>query len=110
MGTEVYLSRAGDRIDGFVDPAGGHFDAAGDFDRLLPTDAVAFPILGQVDPYGIHQLDHTSMPGLLIEVDHLLTGLASARPDREWRGLMRLRTLTQYCIENADTTTVFVGD
>jgi hypothetical protein len=107
VGIEVYLCPAADRIYGLIDPTGGYFDAAGDFDRLLPTDHVAFPILGKVDPYGFHQLDSNSMPGLLNEIDHLLPG---PRPRLEWRGLMRLRTRAVYCMENADSSMCFVGD
>jgi hypothetical protein len=107
MGIEVYLYRAADRIDGLLDPAGGYFDAAGDFDRLLPTDAVAFPILSQLGPYDDLQLDHTSMLELIHEIHCLLP---SARPGREQRGLARLRTLAEQCAENTDSTMTFMGD
>jgi hypothetical protein len=36
MGIQVELRVAGDRVRILLDPDGGSFDAAGDFDRLLP--------------------------------------------------------------------------
>lgn len=45
MGVQVYLYRSGRRITGLADPTSGHFDAAGDFDRLIPTTDMTFPVL-----------------------------------------------------------------
>ena len=33
-----------------ADPSGGTFNAAADFDRLLPVTQDAFPALGRIDP------------------------------------------------------------
>jgi hypothetical protein len=95
------------RVGGFLDPAGDTFDAAGGFDCLLPSDAVAFPILSKVDPHDLVELDHTRMPGLIHEIDLLLP---SARPGPERRGLVRLRTLVEHCVENTAVTMTFMGD
>ena len=41
----------GKRVVGLADPAGGRFDAAGDFDRLLPDAHDGCAVWGQIDPY-----------------------------------------------------------
>jgi hypothetical protein len=104
VGVEVYLRCAGRRVGGFLDPAGGYFDAAGDFDCLLPPDAVAFPILSKLDPHDIVEIDHSWMPGLIHEINLLLP---NARPGPERRGLVRL---VEHCVENTAVTMTFMGD
>jgi hypothetical protein len=79
MGIQVYLHRGNKRVVDQHDPAGGHVDAAGDFDRLLPTDTIDFPILGHVDPHDDVKLGHGQMPDLISEIDRLLSIPALAR-------------------------------
>jgi hypothetical protein len=50
VGIQVRLLRAGRRVTDIVDPSGGHFDEAGDFDRLIPYGDTTYPVLGSVDP------------------------------------------------------------
>jgi hypothetical protein len=94
MGIQAYLYRGGIHVERLADPAGGTFDAAGDFVRLLPTDKVAFPILGNLDPFDDFELHQAAMADPIAEIDQLLP---TARNDRERRGLERLRTLARLC-------------
>jgi hypothetical protein len=107
MGVQAYLYRGSTRIDRLADPAGGTFDAAGDFDRLLPVDEAAFPILGNLDPHDDLELHQTAMTDLIAEIDQLLP---TAHNDRERRGLQRLRTLAQMCSQTDNGSLIFVGD
>ena len=107
MGVQVYLYRAGKRISGLADPSGGHFDAAGDFDRLIPTADTAFPVLSRVDPDQDLELDPQSMPELTAEIDRLLP---QARQGPEQRGLLRLRALAQTCAATPGASLLFLGD
>jgi hypothetical protein len=107
VGVQVYLHQRGIRIVGLPDPAGGYFDAAGDFDRFLPADTTDFPMLAQVDPHGDLDLDQPSMPPLLHELDQLLP---VARPGPEHDGLIRLRTLARYCAGHPEVTLSFTGE
>jgi len=52
MGIHAELVLAGERVRRLPDPDGGSFDAAGDFDRLVPPTGHAFALLGRVDPHG----------------------------------------------------------
>ena len=54
MGLSVILrTDRGEQVRGLDDPNGGTFDAAGDFDRLLPDDTnVSYRLIRSVDPYG----------------------------------------------------------
>ncbi|MDG4798190.1 hypothetical protein [Micromonospora sp. WMMD1082] len=106
MGIQVELHSAGQRLEALPDPDGGSFDAAGDFDRLIPRDDPAFPLLGQVDPYGETHLGPTDMGSLITEVDRLLS---RAKPGPEYRGLMRLRTMAIHC-STEQQQLVFIGD
>jgi hypothetical protein len=107
MGIQAYLYRGGIHVDRLADPAGGTFDAAGDFDPLLPTDEVAFPILGNLDPFDDLELHPAVMANLIAEIDQLLP---TARNDRERRGLERLRALARMCSQTDNGSLVFVGD
>ena len=40
------------RLVTLVDPSGGTFTAAGDFDRLIPADDARLPLLSSLDPFG----------------------------------------------------------
>ena len=89
------------------DPAGGFFDAAGDFDRLIPLGVTDLPLLGCVDPHGTTSFTSDVMPELITEIDRLLR-LSRDGPER--RGLDRLRTLATECTDMPDGQLVFVGD
>ena len=67
MGIQVELRRDGGQVRALPDPSGGTFDAAGDFDRLIPREDPAFPMLGRVDPHGDLRLDASDMAVLLSE-------------------------------------------
>lgn len=90
---------------GHPDPAGGLFDAAGDFDSFL-TDSL-LPVLGKVDPHAETVLLPTAMDGLLADVD---SALNRARPGPEERGLRRLQVLAARCRADVSSTLVFVSD
>ncbi|MFG2059161.1 hypothetical protein ACGFI9_34605 [Micromonospora sp. NPDC048930] len=104
---QVFLYQGATHIDRIADPAGGTFDAAGDFDRLLPTCDAAYPILGRVGPHDDLDLDPATMPGLIAEIDRLLP---AAHNDRERRGLQRLRTLADLCSRTNNGSLIIAGD
>jgi hypothetical protein len=106
MGVQVELRVADKRIRRLPDPAGGFFDSAGDFDRLMFHGNPALRLLGLVDPHGETGLGPGQMRQLLAEVELLLT---EATVGAEYRGLMRLRTMAVRCIEERGEL-VFVGD
>jgi hypothetical protein len=55
-----------------ADPSGGKYNAAGDFDRLLPVPEDAFPVLARVDPYRDVVISGTDLTALASEVAQLL--------------------------------------
>jgi hypothetical protein len=89
------------------DPSGGFFDAAGDFDRLVPADSPALPMLSRVDPYADWAVPLDRLPDLAAEVS-IIRG--DARPGPEERGLDRLAALIEACLATPGLTLVFVGD
>lgn len=91
MGVVVTLEING-RVISLPDPSGGEFNAAGDFDRLLPAgpDLV---VLGRIDPCGNVEFSSSDMPAICDEVGGIL-GLAKEGPER--RGLLRLRALAAH--------------
>jgi hypothetical protein len=107
MGVQVYLHEGTTPIRRLADPAGGTFDAAGDFDQLLPTGDTAFPILGRIDPHDDLELGQAAMADLIDEIDRLLP---IARTDHERRGLQRLRTLADLCSRTDNRTLIVTGD
>ncbi|PGH42338.1 hypothetical protein GA0070622_1842 [Micromonospora sediminicola] len=107
MGVQASLWQAGRQLIGLPDPAGGTFDAAGDFDRVLGREESSFPLLSRVDPYGDVQFMPFDMPQLLSEIERLLP---SARQEPERRGLERLRILAEVCATMTDASIAFVGD
>ncbi|HUA42590.1 MAG TPA: hypothetical protein VMA32_13535 [Streptosporangiaceae bacterium] len=107
MGIAVSLYRNGQRVTALADPAGGHFDAAGDFDRLIPSFRNDLPLLSSVDPFGGVTVQQTSMQALIAEVNSLLR---DARPGPEQRGLLRLRALAEACAALAGSELLFRGD
>ncbi|MEV4517727.1 hypothetical protein AB0K00_53310 [Dactylosporangium sp. NPDC049525] len=107
MGIQVELRLADERVRALPDPAGGSFDAAGDFDRLLRSGRTGLPLLGGVDPHGELRLGPGDMAQLVDEIDLLLEE-ATAGPEQ--RGLMRLRTMAARCAQEVYGQLVFSGD
>jgi hypothetical protein len=106
VGIQVELYEANQWIRRLPDPAGGFFDAAGDFDRLMVCGNLVLQLLGRVDPHGETRLGADQMEQLITEVDLLL---AQATTGVEHRGLMRLRTMAERCAQKRGEL-LFVGD
>ncbi|BCY08810.1 hypothetical protein [Actinoplanes sp. L3-i22] len=106
MGIQAELRVAGKRIQRLPDPAGGSFDAAGDFDRLVLHENSALGLLGRLDPHGETRFGAGQMQQLIAEVELLLT---LAKAGAEHRGLMRLRSMAEHCAEQHGEL-VFIGD
>jgi hypothetical protein len=106
MGIQVELRVAGERVQRLPDPAGGYFDAAGDFDRLVFHENSALGLLGRLDPYGETRFDASQMQQLVVDVELLLT---LAKAGAEHRGLIRLRSMAERCAEQHGEL-VFIGD
>lgn len=107
MGVIAYLYQANAPLVGLPDPSGGSFDAAGDFDRVLPLGDTAFPLLVHVDPHSDTEFGQATMPELISEIDQLLT-IAKEEPAR--RGLLRLRVMAAYCEQIDNGSLIFGGD
>ncbi len=103
----------GERIGRLPDPSGGAFDAAGDFDGLLPLAEALWPLaasyllLRYVDPYGDTVFNQLQMDDLLRDID---TAEHLASSDVERRGLDRLRVIAQRCRSSVHLYVWFVGD
>ena len=103
----------GERIGRLPDPSGGAFDAAGDFDGLLPLAEALWPLaasyllLRYVDPYGDTVFNQLQMDDLLRDID---TAEHLASSDVERRGLDRLRVIAQRCRNSVHLYVWFVGD
>jgi hypothetical protein len=107
VGVQAILCHEGQQLLALADPAGGSFDAAGDFDRLLRAADPSFPLLSSVDPHRDLELGGPEMPQLIAEIDRLLP---LARPGPEHRGLLRLRTLARLCSSTPGTSLTLLGD
>ncbi len=108
MGIVVIVEREdGQEVRGFPDPAGGTFDAAGDFDRVLPEGDESFTVLKLVDPDGDTVLNATDIKGLLADIDRLA---ALALNPVERRGLDRLRVMAEHCREDPTLHLRFIAD
>lgn len=94
-------------VGALADPGGGLFNAAGDFDRLLPASEPAGGCLSRVDPYGSTSFEPAEMDVLVDEVDRLIL-LAKEGPER--RGLLRLRALAVECRSRPGSWLKFLGD
>jgi hypothetical protein len=99
-------------LKGLADPAGGTFDAAGDFDDALPLVArqrvaVTYRVLGSVEPYGSFEVGPDRMDDLLHDI-----ALAATLDlgDVARRGLNRLRVMAERCRDESSLRIVFVGD
>jgi hypothetical protein len=106
VGIHVELRVAGKRIQRLPDPAGGSFDAAGDFDRLVFHGSSALGLLGRLDPHGETRFGASQMQQLVADVELLLT---LAKAGAEHRGLIRLRSMAERCAEQHGEL-VFIGD
>ena len=62
-----------------ADPSGGTFNAAGDFDRLLPVAEADFPVLPRIDSYGDGAIPNAELAALASEVTQLLERANGAR-------------------------------
>jgi hypothetical protein len=90
-----------------ADPSGGTFNAAGDFDRLLPVPGDDFPVLARVEPYSDVVISGTDLAALAFEAARLLK-LADTGPEQ--RGLLRLRALAVAGQDEPDAELWFIGD
>lgn len=107
MAVHAELRDNADRtVRGLPDPAGGTFDAAGDFDGLIGADQ-ALPVWSSVDLYDDVTLTSQECGQLLNELPTLS---ARARSEVERRGLDRLRVMTERCCQDEALVVVFVGD
>lgn len=98
------LGRDGKPLRRLPDPAGGTFDAAGDFDRLIEDST--YPALSAIDLYAETIWHSSSMSALLADIEEALP-VAKDGPER--RGLLRLQVLAERC-RNDDLALAFVGD
>lgn len=89
-------------VRGLPDPAGGTFDAAGDFDRLLDVDP-SLRVWSAFDAEGDVTLSAK-------ECSELPRVLPLAKPGRESRGLERLRVLAERCVDLQGATLLVRGD
>ncbi len=99
------------RLDGrpamLPDPSGGTFNAAGDFDRLLPLDPATWPMLGQLDLHDIVTFTSADLDAVAAEVTQLLD---TAVDGPEQRGLLRLRELARAGRHDAHAKLIVTGD
>lgn len=99
MAINVTLLHQG-QIVALPDADGRTFDAAGDFDRLLPMetqlplrDAPELPVLSRIEAYADVEFSSQDMPAIEQEAGRLLP---LAKPGPEVRGLQRLCTLARH--------------
>ena len=88
------------------DPAGGTFDAAGDFDRLIDVGS-DLPVWSGIDTENDTRVGGREATMLLAELDYLE---AEANDGPERRGLARLRVMAERCRDDTRLALVFVGD
>jgi len=106
MGVRAQLKVRGQPLI-LADPSGGTFEAAGDFDRLLPASAANFPVLARVDPFGRTVISGADLAALAHEAGELL-GQAVEGP--EGRGLLRLRALALAGQDDPGAEMCLLGD
>ena len=107
MGVDAVLHVHGQRVVGLPDPTGGTFDAAGDFDRLLPLSKDAYPVLSRIDLEGVADFDPSDMAVIVREVE---TALPLTSTDRERRGLLRMQALAAHGSLTPGATLRVTGD
>jgi hypothetical protein len=106
MPLRVVLVDKQDQTQGAIpDPAGGLFDAAGDFDRLGIDESL--PLWSSVDPDTDTEFTAGQAGPLLAEVDRLR---ALARSGAEARGLDRLAALLARCQASTGLRVRFIGN
>jgi len=101
----VFATLSGEVVRDIPDPMGGVCDAAGGFDRLIPTSSGG--LLDQVDSSGDTSFGGWHTRQILPEVDALLD-----RRDltaTEQRGLLRLRALAEHAVSRAEQSLCFRG-
>ncbi len=103
----MVLRVGGDPVVGLPDPTGGTFDAAGDFDRLLPLAPDAFPVLSRIDPEGVAEFGPSEMAAIVDEANRALA-LAVAGPER--RGVLSLQALAAHGTRIPLATLRITGD
>ncbi len=113
MGVVITLEVDG-RVVTLPDPAGGIFNAAGDFDRLLPLEtqllgsiSVELPTLRRIDPHGEVVFGPADMEAIASEAPALM---AHAKEGAEQRGIDRLRALAERGIREPGSVLRAVGD
>lgn len=96
------------------DPAGGQFDAAGNFDRLLPMEnqlpmrqSPNLPLLSRIEAYVDLEFTSDEMTIVAQEASMLLE---IAKPGPETRGLERLRSLAEHGAQIPGAVLRVVGD
>jgi hypothetical protein len=105
MGVRAILEFDGDVVT-LPDPAGGTFNAAGDFDRLLRF-ASALPLLSRIDEHGDVEFSYSELGSVRDEASSLLD---LARDGAGRRGLMRLVALASYGSRLASSILRVAGD
>jgi hypothetical protein len=105
MGVVVTLEVNG-QVVSLTDPSGGEFNAAGDFDMLLPFSPNLL-LLSCIDPYGEVEFGPSDMTAIRDEVGSLL---ALAKEGPEQRGLLRLQTLAAHGSRVPNSVLHSVGD
>ena len=106
MGVSAELMVSG-RTLALADPSGGTFNAAGDFDRLLPVSRRTFPEEARAGLYGNATVASGDRPALVLEVAVLLEQ-AKLGPER--RGLLRLQAMAIAGQGAPDAVIRFSGD
>ena len=101
----VLRNEQGEQQLGLADPNGGTFDAAGDLERLIPSNDPTYRLIRQVDPNGNTVFGRLQMQDLLADIDRL-------QPTRpvETRGLARLRRLAELCRDGVRLDLWLIGD
>jgi hypothetical protein len=110
----VFRLEINGRTVALPDPAGGHFDAAGDIDRLLPLETqlpvsfhINIPTLGRVNAYGDVQFDSTDTAAIVNEATALSP---HAKEGPEKRDVERLRALAEQGSHEPDSMLLALGD
>jgi hypothetical protein len=108
MPVRVVLVDADGRPQSVDDPAaGGRFDAAGDFDRLIGIDAQQLPMWSSLYAQEDWTFEEDDLAGLLEDLDVLETR-AVAGPEQH--GLARLRRLAEAALTNPALTLEWRGE
>lgn len=105
--------RDGRPVRQLPDPAGGTFDAAGDFDRFIDDAYFGYPegprfsFLQSVDPYDDTEMSADAMPVLLHD---LALAIPLAKEGPEKRGLLRLKVMAEFCAAHEGSSLLWRGD